>query len=141
MKDARDTVGNYAIKDHCTLAVFNRAVDNAEMRTTAGEPETPEQNELAKRIAKAVAGTSSFTKEYTLDKNGKPKPLSELMRMARVASLWPVLSDLQKDPICADHRCTGERPSLYCSQCANWCTDSQEETVCDKCKQGKKIQV
>ena len=97
MDDARDTVGNYQIKDHYDLTAFNRAVDNAEMRTTAGEPETTEQRDLAKRIAKAIAGTSSFTKADTLDKNGKPKPLSELMRMARVTSLWPVLSELQKD--------------------------------------------
>ena len=97
MDDARDTVGNYEIKDHYDLTAFNRAVDNAEMRTIAGEPETTEQRDLAKRIAKAIAGTSSFTKTDTLDKNGKPKPLSELMRMARVTSLWPVLSELQKD--------------------------------------------
>ena len=97
MDDARDTVGNYQIKDHYDLTAFNRAVDNAEMRTTAGEPETTEQRDLAKRIAKAIAGTSSFTKADTKDKNGKPKPLSELMRMARVTSLWPVLSELQKD--------------------------------------------
>jgi len=97
MDDARDTVGNYEIKDHYDLAAFNRAVDNAEMRTVDGEPETTEQRDLAKRIAKAIAGTSSFTKADTLDKNGKPKPLSELMRMARVTSLWPVLSELQKD--------------------------------------------
>ena len=97
MDDARDTVGNYEIKDHYDLTAFNRAVDNAEMRTIDGEPETTEQRDLAKRIAKAIAGTSSFTKADTLDKNGKPKPLSELMRMARVTSLWPVLSDLQKD--------------------------------------------
>jgi hypothetical protein len=97
MDDARDTVGNYQIKDHYDLTAFNRAVDNAEMRTTAGEPETTEQRDLAKRIAKAIAGTSSFTTADTLDKNGKPKPLSELMRMARVTSLWPVLSELQKD--------------------------------------------
>jgi hypothetical protein len=75
----------------------NRVVDNAEMRTTAGEPETKEQRDLAMRIAKAIAATSSFTKADTLDKNDKPKPLSELMRMARVTSLWPVLSELQKD--------------------------------------------
>ena len=78
-------------------SAFNRAVDNAEMRTIDGEPETQQQRDLAKQIAKTIAGTSSFTKADTLDKNGKPKPLSELMRMARVTSLWPVLSDLQKD--------------------------------------------
>ena len=97
MEDARDTVGNYEIKDHYDLTAFNRAVDNAEMRTIDGEPETKEQRDLAKRIAKAIAGTSSFTKQDTLDQNGKPKPLSELMRMARVTSLWPVLSELQRD--------------------------------------------
>jgi len=97
MEDARDTVGDYEIKDHYDLTAFNRAVDNAEMRTTAGEPETTEQRDLAKQIAKAIAGTSSFRTADTLDKNGKPKPLSELMRMARVTSLWPVLSELQKD--------------------------------------------
>ena len=67
------------------------------MRTVAGEPEATEQRELAKRTARAIAGTSSFTKADTLDESGKPKPLSELMRMARVTSLWPVLSELQKD--------------------------------------------
>ena len=97
MDDARDTVGNYEVKDHYDLTAFNKAVDNAEMRTVDGEPETTEQRDLAKRIAKAIAGTSSFTTADTLDKNGKPKPLSELMRMARVTSLWPVLSELQKD--------------------------------------------
>jgi len=75
----------------------NRVVDNAEMRTIAGKPETKEQRDLAMRIAKAIAATSGFTKADTLDKNDKPKPLSELMRMARVTSLWPVLSELQKD--------------------------------------------
>ena len=97
MEDARDTAGNYQIKDHYDLAALNRAVDNAEMRTVDGEPETTEQRDLAKRIAKAIAGTSSFTKAGTLDKNGKPKPSSGLMRMARVTSPWPVLSELQKD--------------------------------------------
>ena len=67
------------------------------MRTVAGEPEATEQRELAKRTTRAIAGTSSFTKADTLDESGKPKPLSELMRMARVTSLWPVLSELQKD--------------------------------------------
>ena len=97
MEDARGTVGNWTPKDHYDLAVLNKALDNAEMRTATGEPETTEQRDLAKRIAKAIAGTSSFTKADTLDKNGKPKPLPELMRMARVTPLWPVLSDLQKD--------------------------------------------
>ena len=60
--------GNYEIKDHYDLAAFNRAVDNAEMRTIDGEPETTEQRDLAKRIAKAIAGTSSFTKADALDK-------------------------------------------------------------------------
>jgi hypothetical protein len=99
MEDARDTVGNYEAKYHYDLAVLNRALDNAEMRTTAGEPETTEQRDLAKQITKAIAGTSSFTKQDTLDKNGKPKPLSELMRMARVTSLWPVLSVLQRSQL------------------------------------------
>ena len=83
--------------DDAQSSAKNRVVDNAEMRNIAGEPETTEQRDLAKRIAKAIAGTSSFTKTDTLDKNGKPKPLSELMRMARVTSLWPVLSEFQKD--------------------------------------------
>ena len=101
MEDARDTVGNWTPKDHYDLAVLNKAIDNAGMRTAAGEPETTEQRDLAKRIAKALAGTSSFTEDdvYTIDqaKRKIPKPLPELMRMARVTSLWPVLSDLQKD--------------------------------------------
>ena len=32
----RDTVGNCQITDHYDLAVLNRALDNAEMRTTDG---------------------------------------------------------------------------------------------------------
>ena len=76
-------LGNYEIKGHCDLAAFNRALDNAKIRTTAGEPETTEQRYLAKRIARAIAGTSSFTKAGTLDKNGKPKPLSEALARPR----------------------------------------------------------
>ena len=83
--------------DDTQSSAKNRVVDNAEMRTIAGKPETKEQRDLAMRIAKAIAATSGFTKADTLDKNDKPKPLSELMRMARVTSLWPVLSELQKD--------------------------------------------
>ena len=83
--DSDDSDDSFA--DAQSSEAFNRAVDNAEMRTVAGEPETTEQRDLAKRIAKAIAGTSSFTKADTLDTNGKPKPLSELMRMARVTSL------------------------------------------------------
>jgi len=83
--------------DDAKSSAKNRVVDNAEMRNIAGEPETTQQRDLAIQIAKAIAGTSSFTKQDTLDKNGKPKPLSELMRMARVTSLWPVLSEFQKD--------------------------------------------
>ena len=81
------------------LSIFINIVDNAEMRNVSGEAETAEQRRLAEQIAKAIAGTSSFTRQDTLDSNGKPKPLSELMRMARVTSLWPVLSDLQKSQI------------------------------------------
>ena len=83
--------------DDAKSSAKNRVVDNAEMRNIAGEPETTQQRDLANQIARAIAGTSSFTKQDTLDKNGKPKPLSELMRMARVTSLWPVLSEFQKD--------------------------------------------
>ena len=83
--------------DDTQSSAKNRVVDNAEMRTIAGEPETTQQRDLAIQVAKAIAGTSSFTKKDTEDKNGKPKPLSELMRMARVTSLWPVLSEFQKD--------------------------------------------
>jgi hypothetical protein len=82
-----------------SLSDLSSLVDNAEMRNISGEAETKEQRKLAEDIAKAIAGTSSFTREDTLDSNGKPKPLSELMRMARVASLWPVLSELQKSQI------------------------------------------
>ena len=74
-------------------------VDDAEMRNISGEPETKDQRELARQIANAIAGTSSYTKSDTLDSNGKPRPLSELMRMARVTSLWPVLSQLQREQI------------------------------------------
>ena len=74
-------------------------VDDAEMRNISGEPETKDQRELARQIANAIAGTSSYTKDDTLDSNGKPRPLSELMRMARVASLWPVLSQLQREQV------------------------------------------
>ena len=83
--------------DDTQSSAKNRVVDNAEMRTIAGEPETTQQRDLAIQVAKAIAGTSSFTKKDTEYKNGKPKPLSELMRMARVTSLWPVLSEFQKD--------------------------------------------
>jgi len=83
--------------DDTQSSAKNRVVDNAEMRTLAGEPETTQQRDLAIQVAKAIAGTSSFTKKDTEYKNGKPKPLSELMRMARVTSLWPVLSEFQKD--------------------------------------------
>ena len=69
------------------------------MRNINGEAETAQQRRLAEQIAKAIAKTSSFTAQDTLDSNGKPKPLSELMLMARVTSLWPVLSDLQKSQI------------------------------------------
>ena len=82
-----------------SLSDLSSLVDNAEMRNISGEAETAEQRRLAGEIAKAIAGTSSFTRQDTLDSNGKPKPLSELMRMARVASLWPVLSDLLKSQI------------------------------------------
>ena len=92
--DSDDDDGSFATAQS---SAKNRVVDNAEMRTIAGKPETKEQRDLAMRIAKAIAATSSFTKADTLDKNDKPKPLSELMRMARVTSLWPVLSELQKD--------------------------------------------
>ena len=74
-------------------------VDDAEMRNITGQPETKNQRELARQIANAIAGTSSYTKDDTLDSNGKPRPLSELMRMARVTSLWPVLSQLQREQV------------------------------------------
>ena len=73
--------------------------DDAEMRNVSGQPETNDQRELARQIANAIAGTSSYTKCDTLDSNGKPRPLSELMRMARVTSLWPVLSQLQREQV------------------------------------------
>ena len=92
-----EAIRNFGLISRRQMQELSAVVDNAEMRTIEGEPETTEQRDLAKQIAKAIAGTSSFTKQDTLDKNGKPKPLSELMRMARVTSLWPVLSDLQKD--------------------------------------------
>ena len=69
------------------LKNLSPVVDDAEMRSISGEPETKDQRELARQIAKAIAGTSSYTKDDTLDSNGKPRPLSELMRMARVTSL------------------------------------------------------
>jgi len=74
-------------------------VDDAEMRNITGQPETTDQRELARQVANAIAGTSSYTKSDTLDSNGKPRPLSELMRMARVTPLWPVLSQLQREQI------------------------------------------
>ena len=92
-----EAIRNFGLISRRQMQELSAVVDNAEMRTIEGEPETTEQRDLAKQIAKAIAGTSSFTKQDTLDKNGSPKPLSELMRMARVTSLWPVLSDLQKD--------------------------------------------
>ena len=74
-------------------------VDDAEMRNISGDQETKDQRELARQIANAIAGTSSYTKSDTLDSTGKPRSLSELMRMARVTSLWPVLSQLQREQI------------------------------------------
>ena len=74
-------------------------VDDAEMRNISGQPETKDQRELARQIANAIAGTSSYTKSDTLDSTGKPRPLSELMRMARVTPLWPVLSQLQREQV------------------------------------------
>ena len=95
-----EAIRNFGLisRDPRQMQELSAVVDNAEMRTIEGEPETIEQRDLANQIARAIAGTSSFTKADTLDKNGKPKPLSELMRMARVTSLWPVLSELQKRP-------------------------------------------
>ena len=92
-----EAIRNFGLISRRQMQELSAVVDNAEMRTIEGEPETTEQRDLAKQIAKAIAGTSSFTKQDTLDKNGSPKPLSELMRMARVTSLWPVLSEFQKD--------------------------------------------
>ena len=81
------------------LKNLSPVVDDAEMRNISGQPETNDQRDLARQIANAIAGTSSYTKDDTLDGNGKPRPLSELMRMARVTSLWPVLSQLQRDQV------------------------------------------
>ena len=96
-----EAIRNFGLisRDPRQMQELSAVVDNAEMRTIEGEPETTEQRDLAKQIAKAIAGTSSFTKADTLDKNGSPKPLSELMRMARVTSLWPVLSELQRSQL------------------------------------------
>ena len=94
-----EAIRNFGLisRDPRKIQELSAIVDNAEMRTVAGERESPEQRDLAKQIAKAIAGTSSFTKEDTLERNGNPRPLPELLRMARVTSLWPVLSELQKD--------------------------------------------
>ena len=72
-------------------------IDDAEERYTMGQEESPEQRNIAKQLASAIASTSAFDKSDTLDESGRPKSISELMRMARVTSLWPVLSELQKD--------------------------------------------
>ena len=87
------------LSDLPDLSIYISIVDNAEMRNISGVAETAQQRRLAEQIAKAIAETSSFTAQDTLDSNDKPKPLSELMLMARVTSLWPVLSDLQKSQI------------------------------------------
>ena len=82
------------------LKNLSPVVEDAEMRNISGQPETKDQRELARRVANAIAGTSSYTKDDTLgSSNGKPRPLSELMRMARVTPLWPVLSQLQRDQV------------------------------------------
>ena len=81
------------------LKNLSPVVEDAEMRNISGQPETKDQRELARRVATAIAGTSSCTKDDTLGSNGKPRPLSELMRMARVTSLLPVLSQLQRDQV------------------------------------------
>jgi hypothetical protein len=49
--------------DDAQSSAKNRVVDNAEMRNIADEPETTQQRDLAIQIAKAIAGTSSFTKK------------------------------------------------------------------------------
>jgi len=94
-----EAIRNFGLisRDPRQMKELSAVVDNAEMRNINGELETTQQRDLAKQIAKAIAGTSSFTKEDTLERNGNPKPLPELLRMARVTSLWPVLSELQKD--------------------------------------------
>ena len=74
-------------------------VDDAETHNISGQPETRDQWKLAGQIAMAIAGTSSYTEADTQDSTGEPRPLSELMRMARVTSLWPVLSELQRDQV------------------------------------------
>ena len=96
-----EAIRNFGLisRDPRKMQELSAVVDNAEMRTIEGEPETIEQRDLANQIARAIAGTSSFTKADTLDSSGKPKALSELMRMARVTSLWPVLSELQRSQL------------------------------------------
>ena len=98
-----EAIRNFGLisRDPRQIQELSAVVDNAEMRTIDGEPETQQQRQLARQLAPAIAGTSPFTEDgvYTTDQANRkiPKPLPELMRMARVASLWPVLSDLQKD--------------------------------------------
>ena len=56
------------------LENLSPVVDDAEMRNISGQPETTDQRELARQIATAIAGTSSYTKSDTLDSTGKPRP-------------------------------------------------------------------
>ena len=63
-----EAIRNFGLisRDPRQMQELSAVVDNAEMRTIDGEPETTEQRDLAKQIAKAIAGTSSVYKgRYT----------------------------------------------------------------------------
>ena len=85
---------SYTISD--TYDELQKEIDAAEVKYLMAEDETKRQRKIAEQLASAIATTSAFAKEDTLDESGNPRPISELMRMARVTSLWPVLSELQK---------------------------------------------
>lgn len=85
---------SYTISD--TYDQLQKEIDEAEVNYIMDLDETKKQREIAEQLASAIATTSAFEKEDTLDESGRPRPISELMRMARVTSLWPVLSELQK---------------------------------------------
>ena len=85
---------SYTVSDTCDE--LKKEIDEAEVKYLMDENETKRQRKIDEQLASAIATTSAFAKEDTLDESGNPCPISELMRMARMTSLWPVPSELQK---------------------------------------------
>ena len=91
-----DTEENSSYTVSETFDELQREIDAAEESYVMDVAETEKQRKIARELAAAIATTSAFSSEDVVDSNGQPRPVSELMRMARVTSLWPVLSELQK---------------------------------------------